>query len=88
MHPWTWTPAKNDKTFAERGFDFEFATLIFEGRVVLRRSDRDGEARIQAIGVIDGRYYSVIYTKRSRPRRRHIISARRARKNEEAYYNR
>lgn len=86
MHSWIWTPEKDDQTFAARGIRFAFAVRIFEGDVLLERSDRDGEPRVQAIGKIEGRYFSVVYTKRFDPRHRRVISARRARKNEEENY--
>lgn len=85
MRKWAWDSRKSDKTFEERGFDFEYAIKIFEGRIVLRSSDRE-EKRILAIGQIENRFYAVIYTKRGDPRHRRVISARRARKNEEEFY--
>ncbi|HXC25264.1 MAG TPA: BrnT family toxin [Gemmatimonadaceae bacterium] len=87
---WTWDPAKSTWTAQERGFNFAYAARVFEGRVHLVHANRHGERRWQAIGLIDGRYYSVIYTKRGTgaSRTRRIISARRARDNEiEAYHN-
>jgi hypothetical protein len=48
-----WDSRKSEANLAERGFDFEFATLIFE-RPTLERLDgrRDyGESRVLAVGV-------------------------------------
>jgi uncharacterized DUF497 family protein len=50
-----WDPEKSDANLRERGFDFEFATLVFDGPT-LERPDRrqdSGEARIVAIGIAD-----------------------------------
>lgn len=87
---WTWHPAKNDWTLADRGFDFEFAIQIFDGRVAFSRTDRDGERRIKAVGMIQGKHFTVIYTKRveNGERVRRVISARRAWDNEAKDYNR
>jgi uncharacterized DUF497 family protein len=86
---WTWHQPKSDATQADRGFGFNDVIRMFEGPVFLESADRKGERRIQAIGIIEGRYFSVIYTKRGKaPNRcRHIISARRARDNEKAKYD-
>lgn len=86
---WAWHSPKNDWTLQERGFDFAFAVRIFERRVRLSPTDRNGERRIHAIGVIDGRYYVVVYAKRhdEQGRVRRVISARRARDNEKAHYD-
>jgi uncharacterized DUF497 family protein len=82
MPRWEWDSIKSAWTLQERQFDFAYAVLLFRSPYVLRRVDREGERRWQAIGIIDGRYYSVIYTKRFHPKRRRLISARRARVNE------
>jgi uncharacterized protein len=70
-----WDPDKHESTRRERGFGFDYAARIFLGPIVEsvdRRRDY-GEARIRAIGQIDGRIYVVIYT--DRPGMRWIISA-------------
>jgi uncharacterized DUF497 family protein len=49
----SWDPKKSEANLAARGFDCEFAALIFE-RVKLERTDdrRDyGERRVLAIGL-------------------------------------
>lgn len=86
MRQWAWDSRKSDRTLQERGFDFEYAIKIFDGKIALRSSDRDDEKRVLAVGMIDGRYYTVVYTKREDPRHRRVISARRARKSEERFY--
>ena len=79
-----WDEAKSEATLANRGIDFAFASRLFDGPVRETPADRDGEARTRAVGVIDGLCYTVIYTLRNG--RYRIISARRARKNEEGAY--
>ena len=76
----------------ERGFDFEFATLIFE-HLALERLDgrRDyGESRILAVGVAQGIHLTVAYTDRDVPDQdieRRIISARRSNRRERKAYS-
>lgn len=82
-----WDEAKSDATLEERGFDFEFASLIFDGltlEVDDRRKDY-GERRRVAIGVADGLYLTVVYTDRQSASGqviRRIISARRSSRHE------
>jgi len=66
-----WDPAKSEANLKERGFDFEFATLVFEGptlEIQDRRHDY-GESRIVAIGLADGLELTVIYTDRKDSKR-------------------
>ncbi|MBI3790720.1 MAG: BrnT family toxin [Gemmatimonadetes bacterium] len=76
-----WDPRKSDQNFARRGFDFEFATLVFTGRTVeFDDTRRDyGERRVIAIGHADRIPLTVVYTDRIAPDGqvvRRIISAR------------
>ena len=73
---------KSDKNLTERGFDFAYATRVFEGRVVSFVDDRHdyGEVRMVAIGEIDSRVFKVVYTDREDVRR--IISAHHASRQE------
>ena len=75
-------PTKSDTNLAERGFDFAYASRVFEGRVVSFIDDRQdyGEVRVIAIGEIDGRLFTVVYTDREDVRR--IISAHRSSRQE------
>ena len=60
---------KSEANLAARGFDFEFAALIFE-RVTLERTNdrRDyGERRVLAIGLAQGLHLTVAYTDRGEP---------------------
>ena len=62
-----WDPAKSNKVFRERGFDLAYASRIFQGPRLEAIDHRKnyGEVRIKAIGLIDGRAYSVVYTIRN-----------------------
>jgi len=77
-----WHDAKHERNLRERGFGFDFAALIFVGRVLTQIDDRRdyGEVRIKAIGEVDGIVLAVIYTDREDVR--WIISARKANKKE------
>jgi uncharacterized DUF497 family protein len=86
-----WDEAKSEANLAERGFDFEFASLIFDAatlEVEDRRKDY-GERRVVAIGVADGVHLTVVYTDRqdvSGQVMRRIISARRSSRHERTIY--
>ena len=86
-----WDEAKSDANLGERGFDFEFASLIFDGptlEVEDRRQDY-GERRAVAIGVADGLHLTVVYTDREHASgqvARRIISARRSSRHERKNY--
>jgi len=88
-----WDPEKSETNFIERGFDFEFATRIFDGPTLERTDRREdyGEVRIVAIGVVESVALTVVYTDRfgeSGDTIRRIISARRSsRREREAYEN-
>jgi hypothetical protein len=51
-----WDPDKSERNLAERGFDFAFASLAFEGRTLERIDTRQdyGEVRRIALGIADG----------------------------------
>lgn len=81
-----WHDAKHDRNLRERGFGFDFAALIFEGRVLSQADDRQdyGEVRVRAIGEVDGIVLVVVYTDRDDVR--WIISARKANRKERALW--
>jgi uncharacterized DUF497 family protein len=79
-----WDENKSDANLAKHGYDFDDASQIFHETIVLHESDRNNEERWIAIGSLDGRLIAVIFTRRGETIR--IISARRARKNEERTY--
>jgi uncharacterized DUF497 family protein len=75
-----WDARKSSRNLRERGFDFEFATLVFEGPTLEREDTRRdyGERRVIAIGRADGIALTVVNTDRVEvgERIRRIISAR------------
>jgi uncharacterized protein len=79
-----WNSEKSESNLTKHGFDFEEASQIFYGPILLRRSDRNNEERWIAIGSLEDRLAAVVFTRRAEIIR--IISARRARKNEERAY--
>jgi uncharacterized protein len=86
-----WDARKSDRNLRERGFDFEFATQIFDGPTVERLDTRRdyGERRTIALGLAQGIPLTVIYTDRAEAGgtvSRRIISARKSdRREREAY---
>jgi uncharacterized DUF497 family protein len=77
-----WDEGKSQECLEGRGFDFGFASRLWEQRVNEREDNRRdyGEVRIQAPGVIEDQYFVVVFTWRGTSRR--IISARRAQEKE------
>jgi uncharacterized DUF497 family protein len=86
----TWDPAKDERNIAKHGLAFAQALLIFDGPVVTRRSDRQGEERYVAVGQLPdsfgSRIIAVAYHDRDEVRR--IISARGSRTHEKCDYQR
>jgi len=87
----TWDSEKSDANLRERGFDFEFAALVFQG-TTLEKEDRRkayGERRVVAVGVAEGFHLTVVYTDRMGATGeiiRRIISARRSNRRERSAY--
>jgi len=79
-----WDEEKNKANIAKHGIDFEDVIQIFYGPITLHRSDRNNEERWLAVGSLENRLVAVIFTRRAELVR--IVSARRARKNEERAY--
>jgi hypothetical protein len=79
-----WDDRKSELNLAKHGIDFDSAIEVFNGPIFLRRSDRNNEERWTALGYSDNRLFLVVFTRRADIIR--IISARRARKNEEREY--
>lgn len=81
-----WHDAKHERNIRERSFGFDFAALIFLGRVLSQVDEREdyGETRIKAIGEAEGIVLAVIYTDREDVR--WIISARKANRKERALW--
>jgi len=75
-----WDRRKSAQNLRDRGFDFEFATLVFEGPTLEREDDRRdyGETRVVAIGLAQGIALTVVFTDRAEAGAvvRRMISAR------------
>jgi uncharacterized DUF497 family protein len=84
IYGFEWDEEKHKRNLEKHGIDFEEATEVFYGASLLRRSDRNSEERWIAIGYSENRLIAVVFTRRTEIIR--IISARRARKNEEREY--
>jgi uncharacterized DUF497 family protein len=82
----TWDEAKRDWVLAERGIDFlRVAFALFDGRSLLTvPTPRDDEDRLLSVGLIEGKFFAVVWTWRDDTVR--IITARRARDEEEERY--
>jgi uncharacterized protein len=80
-----WNEEKAASNRRKHGIDFDDAIGIFFGTSLLRRSDHNTEERWLAIGEMEGRVVTVVFTWRGDALR--IISARRARKNEKRAYH-
>ena len=80
-----WNPNKRDKTFKERGIDFDDARHVFAGPYVVRRSDRKDETRYMVFGFLGD--VEVVYVCTFRDALCWIISARRARRDERKKYH-
>jgi len=61
-----WSDAKQAEVRAERGHGFRVPSRIFAGRTVEWEDDRDdyGEVRMIAVGRVERRYWTVVYTDR------------------------
>jgi uncharacterized DUF497 family protein len=87
----SWDARKSSRNHRERGFDFEFATQVFEGPTLERvDSRRDySEHRVIALGMAQDIALTVVYTDRADKGgeiNRRIISARKSsRREREAY---
>ena len=81
-----WDEVKSALNLRERGFDFAYASMIFDGPTIEMDDERDDyrEWRIQAIGRIGSDILFVVYTWRGT--RRRILSARRATRKERHAY--
>jgi uncharacterized DUF497 family protein len=81
-----WDEEKRLTNIEKHGIDFVRAKEIWQGAVIEFPSGQShhGEDRFLAVGKIEGLCITVVYTWRGENRR--LISARKARKNEQAYY--
>lgn len=87
---YAWDTRKSEDTLRERGFDFLFATQIFDNSTLEQQDSRRdyGETRVIAVGVADGIHLTVVYTDRQTATglERRIISARRSNARERLAY--
>lgn len=86
MH-FSWDARKSATNLKARGFDFDFASLIFDGPTLEKEDRRHdyGERRTIAVGLAQGIALTVVYTDRPHPDRdteRRVISARRSNRHE------
>ncbi len=82
-----WDARKSDGNLRERGFDFEFATQIFDSPTLERADTRRdyGERRVIALGMAQDIPLTVVYTDRAEASgevSRRIISARKSDRHE------
>jgi uncharacterized DUF497 family protein len=87
----TWDPKESAENLRTRGFDFCFASVIFDGATLEKEDRRQdyGERRIIAVGIAEGFHLTVVYTDRIDPQGdliRRIISARRSNRRERGAY--
>jgi uncharacterized protein len=75
-----WDPAKNASNEAKHGLSLAAASALWAGPVFTMTSNRPGELRHLAIGLIEGCHWTVVYAPRGDQFR--LISARRSRENE------
>ncbi len=63
----SWDARKSSRNLRERGFDFEFATQIFDGATLERADSRRdyGERRMIALGNAQDIPLTVVYTDRA-----------------------
>ena len=85
-----WDRRKSARNLRERGFDFEFSALIFEGPTLEREDTRRdyGERRVIAVGLAEGLALTVVYSDRAEAGEvvRRIISARLSNRRERQAY--
>lgn len=79
-----WDESKRQANLAKHHIDFRDAKRVFDGPVLERIDSRHGEDRIFAIGLMEDIEIVVVYVMRGK--RRRIISARRAHRDERQEY--
>ena len=80
-----WDENKRQSVLEERRIDFRAAIRIIDGPVLKTLSRHPAETRWVAVGIVDGKEITVVYTVRDG--RRRIITARRARTHERGEYH-
>ena len=87
----SWDARKSSRNLRERGFDFEFATQIFDSSTLERADSRRdyGERRVISLGKAQDIALTVVYTDRAESGgeiNRRIISARKSNRRERQAY--
>jgi uncharacterized protein len=82
--PFGWDESKRQANLAKHHIDFRDAKRVFDGPVFERIDRRRGEDRVFAIGLMEDIEIVVVYVMRGK--RRRIISASRAHRNERQEY--
>jgi len=87
----SWDARKSTRNLRERGFDFEFATQIFDGSTLEQADSRRdyGERRVIALGNAQDIALTVVYMDRAESSgevSRRIISARKSNRREREAY--
>ena len=87
----SWDARKSNRNLRDRGFDFLFATQIFDGPTLERADTRRdyGEHRVIALGKAQDILLTVVYTDRAEADgevNRRIISARKGNRRERETY--
>ena len=75
-----WDEAKRASNLARHGLDFEAIEHFHWETAKIKPSDRKGETRYLALGLIGSKVHAVVYT--IRQDRRRLISMRRAKRKE------
>jgi len=81
----TWDERKRKSNLRQHGLDFVDALRVFEGLTVTFEDDRFAydEQRFVTLGLLRGVAVSIVHTET--PQRIHVISLRRATRNEEIF---
>ena len=79
-----WNDQKRITNLEKHGLDFFDVVEVFDNQHVVLSSAYDSEPRLLAIGTLQGRFVTVVYTLRSSVVR--IISFRRSRNDEKQKY--
>ena len=82
--PFEWDESKRQANLAKHHIDFRDAKRVFDGPVFERTDRRRGEDRVFAIGLMED--IEIVVVDVVRGKRRRIISARRAHRNERQDY--
>jgi uncharacterized protein len=82
--PFEWDESKRQANLAKHHIDFRDAKRVFDGPVFERTDRRRGEDRVFAIGLMED--IEIVVVDVMRGKRRRIISARRAHRNERQDY--